>query len=111
MKANPARGEVEVVIDGETYVLAGTFGGLARLQSAVKVQGLGALLALVNAADANALIDGVRCLAIDGDVAKLDKARVSAEQIRAVKDALLTAIVGIQEPDEGNAVAAQARPN
>ena len=57
--ANPARGEVELMIDGAPRVLCLTLGALARLEGALGVRGLLALsarLAALSAGDLAAVI-------------------------------------------------------
>lgn len=102
--ANPARGEVEIEIAGETFVLCGTFGNLARFQGALGVEGLDTLLRMVARMDPRALYHGIKCLAIHADekkLAKLDEAPFRGTT--AVQDALVKAIIGPQEPDAKNA--------
>lgn len=105
--ANPARGEVDITVDGEAYVLAGTFANMARLQGALGVTGLGAVLTMTAAADARAILEGMKALAVSGDVVKLETARFSTG-LDAVQKALIAAISGPPEPDAGNAAAADA---
>lgn len=100
--ANPARGEVALTIDGENYVLAGTYGNMARLQGAVGVTGLRPLLTMLIQLDARALYEGVRCLAIEGDVKKLDTA-VFHPTVAETQQAIVAAIQGPPDPDLGNA--------
>lgn len=100
-KANPARGEVEVTIASETYVLAGTFGNLAAFQGALGVEGLPALLRMVANLDPRALLAGIRTLAISGDVKKLEREPFK-DHMLAVQKAIIQAITGVMEAAEGN---------
>jgi hypothetical protein len=105
-RANPARGETEVEIGGETYVLAGTFENVARFQGAVakifpeaQTVGISTLLLFISLRDARVLLEGIRTLAISGDLKKLDHAPfyLAVDQVR---DAIRLAIAGPQVPDE-----------
>lgn len=100
MPANPARGEAEVTVDGETYVLLGSFTNLARLQSALNVVGLGPMLTMLVAMDARALYEGVRCLATSGAIEKLADANF-ARSAMDVQKALILAVNG-PEPEVKN---------
>lgn len=99
MPANPARGEVELKLGGETYVLVGEFERLAHFQSALGLRGLANLLAAVAMMDASALYHGVRTLAKSGDVEKLRALHLNNDMLAAIQAALTEAISG---PDEGN---------
>lgn len=97
--ANPARGEVEIEIDGETYILARTMGGLARLQSALKVEGLAPVANLIIAMDQRAFLEGVRQLAVAGDTDKLERAYVGDNGFIQIQEALMKVLAG---RDAGN---------
>lgn len=87
-RANPARGEVELELGGETYVLRRSFGGFARLQGACGVEGLGALVRLITLGDMRAMFHGVACLARSGDTNKLADMDCPPEDIARVVEAL-----------------------
>jgi hypothetical protein len=105
-RANPARGETEVEIGGETYVLRGSFENIAKFQGALakifpeaQTVGIATLLLFVNLRDARVLLEGIRTLAISGDLKKLDRAQFfpSVDQAR---DAISAAIAGPKVPEE-----------
>lgn len=110
MPANPARGEVAVTINGEEFVLAGTFARLAAYQGAMGVQGLPALLTSLAAMDPRAIYEGIRALAVSGNLKRLEAATFH-EGMRDAQTALLKAVMGPEAPDEGNGQSAEASPN
>jgi len=89
MGANPARGEIEVTIDGQAYVLAPEMEGLASFQGAIGVQGLGPVMALVVAMDMRAIYHGLKCLAVKGDVDKLAKLSFANGGLATAQGAIL----------------------
>ena len=101
VKVNKARGDVLVKLGDETYVLRGTFSNLAALQSAIDVNGLGKVLELISALDARALLEGIKCLAIDGDIKAIDDLNFF-DVMNDVQEAILSAITGAMGQDEGN---------
>lgn len=105
-RANPARGETEVEIGGETYVLAGTFENVARFQGAVaklfpdaQTVGIATLLLFISFRDARVLLEGIRALAISGDLKKLDRATFFPA-VDQVRDAIRGAVAGPQVPEQ-----------
>jgi len=109
-RANPARQfEAEVTIGGKIVVLAGSFGNLARLQGALGVEGIGAVLRMLMLSDARAIIEGVKCLAVD---AFDEKALADMDFLPAYSDiqnAIVKALTGVEpgkEPDAKNAESA-----
>ena len=87
-RANPARGEVELELGGETFVLRRSFGGFARLQGACGVEGLGALVRLITLGDMRAMFHGVACLARSGDTNKLADMDCPPGEVARVLEAL-----------------------
>jgi hypothetical protein len=105
-RANPARGETEVEIDGEIYVLAGTFENVAKFQGVLsnmfpnaQTVGIATLLLLISLRDSRILLEGLRCLHISGNIKKLDKAPFFPV-VDQVRDAIRGAVSGPQVPDE-----------
>lgn len=109
MTANPLRGEVDLEIHGEKYVLRRSFGGMARFQHAVGLEGLPALLRAVVTRDARAMLYGVACLAVSGDTRKLDDMDPSPEVMERVQDALQKVIIG--NPEKNGDSAKTESPN
>lgn len=103
VKVNKARGDVPLEIGGEKYVLRGTFENLAAYQAALDVVGLGTALEMVANLDARALLEGIRCLAIDGDTNALGDMPFLAVMNDA-QEAIISALTGDMGQDEGNAV-------
>lgn len=101
-KVNPLRGQSSVTIDGEEIVLEANFDNMAAFQRAVGVEGLGPLMRLVGGVDARALMAGLECLAVSGDVAKARQAPFM-KHMSAVQEAILEAFgAGIEKAPEGN---------
>lgn len=98
-----ARGDVELKLDGQTFQLRGDFGNMADYQSALGVVGLMPVLEMLSALDARALLRGVQCLAIKGDVDIVRGLNFSGNEA-IVQEKLLEAITGStltgQETDE-----------
>lgn len=90
---NPGRGEVGLRIDGQDYILAYTMGGSMAFQSAMGVEGLGPLGVLVIGKDLRALFHGVRCLTVEGDIAKLEGLSYANGGLDAVYDALVAVLM------------------
>jgi hypothetical protein len=102
MTANPLRGEVDLELEGEKFVLRRSFGGLARFQQALGLEGLPALLRCVVTRDARAMLYGPSCLAVSGDTRKLEDMDPSPEALERVAKALEMVIIGPTEKnDEG----------
>lgn len=111
-KANVARGEVGLVLDGVEYVLDGSFENLARLQGALNVVGLAPAVQMIIGMDPRALIEGVKSLSTSGDVTKLGKMNFG-RHAAAVQAALVKALEGMREDDnpgngEGAATVSQS---
>lgn len=87
------RGDVELKLDGETYTLRGTFKTMADYQAELDVVGLSPIVKMIGELDARALLYGVKCLAVVGDVSKVDDLPFN-EHEAAVQVALLNAITG-----------------
>lgn len=103
-KPNPARGESSVTIDGHTYLLRASFNNMATFQAAINVEGLPALLRLLQMLDPRAVKAGIECLAVEGNVDALGEANFFAH-MTAAQAAILDAISGGIEQDKsaGNA--------
>lgn len=99
--ANPARGEVELKIGSENYVLAATFANLASLQGALQIEGLPTMLRMITQLDPRALYHGVKCLAISGNTKLIDTEPFYAHMLE-VQQALIKAITGVMEPAKEN---------
>jgi hypothetical protein len=104
-RANPGRGEVDLKVDGQDYILAFEMGAAAAYQAAVGVQGLGPLGALIIAKDLRALLQGVKCLAVAGDTDKLAKLSYANGGLDAVYNALYAVLMTTfpKDTDVGNA--------
>jgi hypothetical protein len=112
--ANPARGEVELKIDGDTFVLRGTFERIAKFQQASGFTGYPALWNAVLQMDARAMLAGIREFAISGPVEKLAdmSPRTVLKNMTVIGAAVREAMEGPPEPDAGNASGATAEnPN
>lgn len=92
-KVNPARGETSVRIGNETYVLRATFNNMAAFQAALNVEGIPALLRLLQMLDPRALKSGIECLAVSGDTDVLGDVDFFAH-MNAAQEAILQAITG-----------------
>lgn len=102
-KANVARGEVDLSLDGIDYVLDGSFENLARLQGSLNVIGLAPAVQMIIGMDPRALMEGVKALAISGDVTKLGKMNFG-RHAATVQTALVRTLEGMREDDKpGNA--------
>lgn len=112
-RANHARGETEVAIGGETYVLAGSFENVAKFQGALaklfpeaQTVGVTSLLLLISLRDARVLLEGIRTLAVSGDLKKLDSAPFYPS-VDEARDAIMAAVAGPQVPEENPIEAAE----
>ena len=102
-KANVARGEVDLSLEGIDYVLDGSFEGMARLQGALNVVGLAPAVQMIVGMDPRALMEGVKALAISGDVTKLARMNFG-RHAATVQAALVKTLEGINGDDKpGNA--------
>lgn len=100
MPANQSRGEIEVTIDGQAFTLAPEMEGLANYQSAMGVQGLGPLLALIVAHDLRAIYHGLKCLAVKGDMAKMDKLSFVGGGLLDLQAALIKVFEAMEPPSK-----------
>ena len=95
------RGDVELKLGGETYRLRGTFQNMADYQAALDVVGLAPIVSMLGGYDARALLHGVRCLAVEGDISKVGELPFH-EHEEEVQVALLNAITGGLDTGEGD---------
>lgn len=109
LTANPARGEVELKIGDDTFVLKGSFERIAKFQQSSGFIGYAALWNAVLQMDARAMLAGVREFTISGPVEKLAdmSPRTLLKNMAAIGAAVRQALEG-PEPDAGNASGAAA---
>ena len=112
LTANPARGEVELKIGDDTFVLKGTFESIAKFQRASGFIGYAPLWNAVLQMDAGVMLAGLREFAISGPVEKLGTMdpRTLLKNMAAIGAAVRQALEG-PEPDAGNASGAAAAEN
>lgn len=108
--ANPARGEVELKIGDDTFVLRGSFESIAKLQQASGFTGYANLWNAVLQMDARVMLAGLREFAISGPVEKLGslEPRVILKNMAAIGVAVRQVLEGPPEPDTGNVNGAPA---
>lgn len=68
LRVNGERGEVALRIGSTDLVIAAEIGGLAALSSSLECRSLADLYERLFAAEVKAVVEGVRCLAVRGDV-------------------------------------------
>lgn len=108
MQVNKATGEVEAEIGGKPYRFHATLPRMAAFQAAMGVDGIAALLGLVQQSDSRAVYHGLRTLCSNGDPREFDRlvmSRVMTDACEAIVSAMVAAL---PEPDLGNAEAAKA---
>lgn len=104
--ANPERGEVELVIEGKTYVLCAMLKGVAAWTKEVGATTQPELLHRLNLLDPQTLLAGARNLCRAEQRADLVE-RLHFRHFAELQGALLAALTfGMPEADEGNAGAA-----
>ncbi|WP_246252043.1 hypothetical protein [Ancylobacter pratisalsi] len=102
---NSEKGEVPLEIGGVELVIAATMGGLAQVSSKLGCQSFGELYMKLANVEINALLAGVECLTVRGDVGKAMKA-LTLRDLPACKTAFLAAMMLHADTPEGNAEAA-----
>ncbi|HWL05000.1 MAG TPA: hypothetical protein VNQ99_08700 [Xanthobacteraceae bacterium] len=107
MLVNAERGEVLLTIEDVELVLAAEMRGLAALSSRLRCQSLADLWGRLTAMEVEAVLAGVECLAIRGDVAKALQA-LKVKHFKACQTAFIHALnyqMG-EEGEGGNGAAA-----
>jgi hypothetical protein len=104
MLANPARGEVDLEIGGEPFVVAATFASVSKLQAKLEVKGLAAIVAKLQLLDPDVMIAAVSTLAISGDTQSLSRAPYNVATLQRIQVAINDALAG---PDSKNADSAK----
>jgi hypothetical protein len=110
-KINEARGEVACKIGSVELVLCATMENLATLSAALGTKSFPELWGRLSNADPMAVLHGVRCLAVSGDVEKA----VGEFHLRHMEDALAAIGRALNDPleadneSEGKPEAAKAK--
>lgn len=93
------RGDVELDLDGEKFVLRATFQAMADYQAALGVKGILPVIELVGELHAEALMEGVRCLG-SKKAAKRLGSLVYGDHHKKVQDAIMLAMAGSLDDGE-----------
>lgn len=105
MSANPLRGEVDLEIHGEKYVLRRSYGGMAKFQQAINKEGLPSLWQMIIERDMRAMLYGPVCLAISGDIRKIEDMDADSETTNKISLALQKLLIGNPEKNADSATA------
>lgn len=107
---NPQRGEVELKVGDETFVLCAEFGRLAAWMHETDIQDINVLYKRLSTADIFVLHSGVRNLCVSGNADKVSSAIRGFDGMASVVEALSAALnVGIEE-DEVDPIQAKEKP-
>lgn len=107
--ANPARGEVELELEGERYVMALTFGGAAKLQHALGIKGLVPIQSAIMSADPEVVQKAIELLATSGDTKKIADMPFHAGTVAKAVVALLELFHDPNAPPDTGARAAKKK--